>query len=228
MMDNNSNFEMYPFVSKEEFQKYKRLYEEQKEVNDELHNKLDLFNFALNGEKINDKKFSEIMKQNIINEIKIKQQEKQAKDLNIDIEKLKQNIKKNENEKKTEEDRIKFYVQKWINIEESTQQKVKLLEETEYKLNKAQKELEKVQNLKIDVLKEIKEYPPYDHNKEYKKINKILLQIEKKINAKFFRDKKREKAKHLLFDVKKKISFMDKSQKDFYQEKIERLENDLI
>lgn len=233
-MQDGINFEMYPFVSKEEFNKYKRLYDEEKVRNDDLHNKLDLFNYALSEGKIKDTKLTEVMKQNIMHEIKIKSQEKKMQDLKESMEKLKHNIKRMENEKTAEETRVKMNVQKWINVEESTKQKVKLLEEIDFKLKKAQKEFDEIQKIKISVIKEIKGYLPPEEQKitllnykprEEKRIYKTLKQIERKINAPLFKERNKEKARHLLFEVKQSISFMDEKQKEAYSKEIKRLEN---
>ena len=232
-MNSSINFEMYPFVPKEDLTKYKRLYEEQKDRNDDLHNKLDLFNYALNEGKIKDTKLNEVMRQNILFEIKHKAQEKKMNELSSEISDFKERITQMEQEKAYEEERSKKAVHRLIHVEESTIQKVKLLEEIDYKLGKSQKELEQIQKLRVQIITEIKGVLPQEEIKllpslqarENRKINKALKQITKRMNAPFFKEKNRERARQLLFDVRQSVSLLDDSQKEIYEKEIERIEN---
>lgn len=227
MIQDTISFEMYPFVNKEEFLRYKRLYEEQKEINDDLHNKLDLFDYALKEGKIKDTKLNEIARQNIIFEVKIKLQQKQMQNLNLEIGRLRHQIKRTQQEKDAEELRVKLSVQKWINISDDTKQKIKLQEQLT-------NEVTKLQNLKLSVIKEIKGFVPEGQkikllpslqSRDERKINKLLKQAERKLKSSFFKEKNRNKAMELIFEVKQQISFMDTPQKELYSKEIERLEN---
>lgn len=176
-------------------------------------------------------KLSKLTSDNIKFKIELNNKLKIIEDLNIKIKELQEEIRRIIETQEAKDSKNKQTIFKIRNIDELMKDKLKENELMELKNNQLkllneqlQKELTK-KAYKLGYIGEEEQKPLIAYSvKEDKHILRRINKIKKLMNSRFLRDKKQEKAKMLLFDVKQSISLMPEENQKPYKEAISKFD----